>query len=85
MAKIEIQTETQMDTHAVIGILKDKYKLPSKTAEAIVYAVQRSQESGYHNLVTKIDLANLKVELIKWILGNSVGVLLIMLAIVKLT
>ena len=118
MEKIEIQTETQMDTHAVIGILKDKYKLPSKVAEAIVYAVQKAHDQGYRSLVTKTDLANfrsemngnmanfrsevngnmanfrsdieksianLKVELIRWIIGNSVGVLLLMLAIIKLT
>ena len=67
MKKIKLQAEAQMDTHAVIGVLKTKYKLSSRTAEAIVYTVQKSQESHSRNLVTKTDLANFRTEIMNYL------------------
>lgn len=31
-------------------------------------------EGGYDHLATKVDLANTKVEIIKWVVGVSLGV-----------
>ena len=67
MKKIKLQAEAQMDTHAVIGVLKTKYKLSSNTAEAIVYTVQKSQEGHSRNLVTKTDLANFRTEIMNYL------------------
>ena len=46
-----------MDTHAVINTLHKEYKLPVKTAEAMIFAVQQGQPSS--QIATKSDIANM--------------------------
>ena len=46
-----------MDTHAVINTLHKEYKLPVKTAEAMIFAVQQGQPSS--QIATKSDIADM--------------------------
>ncbi|MBF0153040.1 MAG: DUF1640 domain-containing protein [Magnetococcales bacterium] len=62
------------DTHAFVKRLKDA-GFTDIQAEAMTEAVRTAQESRLDDLVTKRDLADAKLEIIKWVIGASGAVI----------
>ena len=75
-----------MDTHAIINTLQKEYKIPPKTAEAIVYVVQEGQASS--ELVTKAELkaelAELKADLKDSLTMRMIGIVSLGVAVLVL-
>ena len=63
-----IDSLTIRDTHALIADLNKKYRIPEKTAEGILYAMQKAQFPPLSNVVTKDDIEKVKEEI-----GNVKG------------
>ena len=57
-----INSLTIRDTHALIADLNKKYRIPEKTAEGILYAVQKAQIPPLGNVATKDDIGDVKGE-----------------------
>ena len=64
-----IDSLTIKDTHALIADLNKKYRIPEKTAEGILYAMQKAQLPPLGNVATKDDITEAKKELRKEV-GN---------------
>ena len=64
-----IDSLTIKDTHALIADLNKKYRIPEKTAEGILYAMQKAQLPSLGNVATKDDITEAKKELRKEV-GN---------------
>jgi acid phosphatase family membrane protein YuiD len=61
-----------------VGVSQDQADVQAQAIEKVINNLVESQD-----LVTKKDLAELKLELIKWILGTGVGTVLALVGIVK--
>ena len=70
-----IDTLTIRDTHALIADLNKKYRIPEKTAEGILYAVQKAQFPPLGNVATKEDIGKVKEDIgkVKEDIGNVKG------------
>ena len=58
-----IDSLTIKDTHALIADLNKKYRIPEKTAEGILYAMQKAQLPSLGNVATKDDITEVRTEL----------------------
>ena len=58
-----IDSLTIRDTHALIADLNKKYRIPQKTAEGILYAVQKAQFPPLGNVATKDDIGKVKEDI----------------------
>ena len=60
-----IDSLTIKDTHALIADLNKKYRIPEKTAEGILYAMQKAQLPPLGNVATKDDITKVTTKLEK--------------------
>jgi hypothetical protein len=72
---------TALDTHELVKRLTS-VRFSGEQAEALTAAVRQSQDTDLSNLATKADLAALKVEMaegkaeiLKWMMGQTVVIL----------
>lgn len=61
-----------------VGVSQEQADIQAHTIDLVINDIVRNQD-----LATKNDLAGLKFELIKWILGNGVGTILALIGIIK--
>ncbi len=66
-----------LDTHELVKDLKAS-GFTDAQAEAVTRAVRQAQDLDLSNLATKIDLAELELRLIKWVIGVGVAAALAM-------
>lgn len=66
-----------LDTHELVKDLKAS-GFTDAQAEAVTRAVRLAQDLDLSNLATKIDLAELELRLIKWVIGVGVAAALAM-------
>lgn len=65
-----------------VGVSQEQADIQAQTIELVINDIVRNQDLVTKNDLKK-DLAGLKFELIKWILGNGVGTILALIGIIK--
>ncbi len=66
-------TVVAIDTHAVVVKALKAAGFTGDQAEAVTRAVRQAQEADVLNLATRVDLAEAKAEILKWIAG-AIGI-----------
>jgi len=61
---------TTLDTHELVKRLTS-VGFSSEQAEALTAAVRQDQDTDLSHLATKADLAELKAEILKWMMGQT--------------
>ena len=75
---------SSLDTHEIVKDLKAA-GFTDEQAEAVTRAVKKAQDLDLSNLATKTDLAELRAELIKWVVGVGFAQVAMILAVLKLS
>ena len=72
-----------LDTHELVKDLKAS-GFNDEQAEAVTRAVTKARDIDLSNLATKADLAELKADLIKWVVGITFAQIATLVAVLKL-
>jgi hypothetical protein len=72
-----------LDTHELVKDLKAS-GFSDDQAEAVTRAVTKARDIDLSNLATKTDLAELKADMIKWVVGIAFAQIATIIAVVKL-
>ena len=72
-----------LDTHELVKDLKAS-GFSDDQAEAVTRAVTKARDIDLSNLATKTDLAELKADMIKWVVGIAFAQIATIVAVVKL-
>lgn len=72
-----------LDTHELVKDLKAS-GFSDDQAEAVTRAVTKARDIDLSNLATKTDLAELKADMIKWVVGIAFAQIATIVAVVRL-